>query len=56
MYNLNTDPYEMNNLIGKNPNRAIYAEKTEELRSSLLEWLKENNSKHYNGVKNRKLI
>ncbi|HSH19016.1 MAG TPA: sulfatase-like hydrolase/transferase [Draconibacterium sp.] len=56
MYNLNTDPHEMNNLIGKNPNRANYAEKTEELRSSLLEWLKKNNSKHYDGVKDRELI
>jgi len=56
MYDLNTDPHEMNNLIGKNPNRANYAEKTEELRSSLLEWLKKNNSKHYDGVKERELI
>lgn len=38
MYDLNSDPYEMNNLIGKNPNRHRYAEKTEELRACLLEW------------------
>ena len=56
MYDLNTDPYEMNNLIGKNPNRAQYADKAEELRESLLEWLKKNKSKHFEGVKNRKLI
>ncbi len=51
MYNLNDDPFEMNNLIGKNPNRKEYKLQAEELRGCLLEWLKKNNSKHYNGVK-----
>ena len=55
MYDLNTDPYEMNNLIGKNPKRAKYNDKAEELRECLLEWLKKNNSMHYNGVKEREL-
>jgi len=56
MYDLNTDPHEINNLLGKNPNRRRYAEKAEELRACLLEWLKKNNSKHYKGVKERELI
>jgi hypothetical protein len=56
MYDLNSDPYEMNNLIGKNPNRGRYAEKTEELRACLLEWLKKNGSNHYEGVRKRKLV
>jgi len=56
LYDLNSDPYEMNNLIGKNPNRHRYAEKTEELRSCLLEWLKKNGSNHYEGVRKRKLV
>ena len=56
MYDLNNDPYEINNLIGKNPEREKYAEQAEELREYLLEWLKKNNSKHYNGVKERELI
>jgi len=56
MYDLNSDPYEMNNLIGKNPNRHRYAEKAEELRAFLLEWLKKNGSKHYEGVRKRKLV
>jgi arylsulfatase A-like enzyme len=56
MYDLNSDPYEMNNLIGKNPNRHRYAERTEELRACLLEWLKKNGSSHYEGVRKRKLI
>jgi arylsulfatase A-like enzyme len=56
MYNLNEDPNEMNNLIGNNPKKDDYAEKAEELRAILLEWLKKNNSKHYQGVKERELI
>ncbi len=56
MYNLNEDPHEMNNLLGKNPNRAKYKAKAEELRASLLEWLKKNKSERYDGVKTRELI
>jgi arylsulfatase A-like enzyme len=56
MYNLNNDPHEMNNLIGNNPKKQQYSEKAEELRRSLLEWLKKNKSKHYEGVERRKLI
>lgn len=56
LYNLNNDPHEMNNLLGKNPDRKKYQEKAEELRESLLEWLEMNNSKFYDGVKTRKLI
>jgi len=56
LYDLNTDPHEMNNLIGKNPNRHRYAEKTEKLRACLLEWLKKNGSNHYEGVRKRKLV
>ena len=56
MYDLNTDPHEMNNLIGNNPNRADYEEKAEELRSCLLEWLKKNKSTKYDGIKSRKLL
>ena len=56
MYNLNEDPHEMNNLLGKNPDRANYEKKAEELRASLLEWLKKNESERYEGVKSRELI
>lgn len=56
MYDLNTDPHEMNNLLGNNPNRSKYKDKAEELRASLLEWLKNNNSTRYKGVKERELI
>ena len=56
MYDLNTDPYEMNNLLGSNPNRGQYAKKSEELRACLLEWLEKKGSSHYEGVKARKFI
>ena len=56
MYNLNIDPHEMNNLLGKNPNRHQYVEKAEELRHCLLVWLKRHNSKHVKGVRERKLV
>ena len=40
MYNLNEDPHEMKNLLGKNPNRADYKEKAEELRGYLIRVVK----------------
>ncbi len=56
MYDLNTDPHEMNNLLGSNPERAQYLDKAEELRSCLLEWLAEKNSIHYYSVSQRDLL
>ena len=56
MYNLNEDPNEMNNLLGKNSKRRDYEKQAEELRGYLLEWLKKNKSEHYDGVKERALI
>ncbi len=56
MYDLKNDPYEMNNLLGSNPEKVMYEERAEELRECLLEWLEKNNSKHYQGVKDRELI
>lgn len=56
MYNLHNDPYEMNNLIGKNPEKLKYAEKAVDLRKCLLEWLKKNKSVHFDGVQKRLLL
>ena len=56
MYDLSNDPHEMHNLLGNNPERHLYRERAEELRSCLLEWLEKKGSKHYQGVKERKLI
>ncbi len=56
LYDLNTDPYEMTNLIGNNPDRGQYKEKTEELRGYLLEWMNKNGSSHIQGVTERVLV
>jgi arylsulfatase A-like enzyme len=56
LYDLNTDPHEINNLIGNNPNAEDHKAKAEELRGYLLEWLEKNNSKHYGGVQARVLV
>ncbi len=56
LFDLESDPHEMNNLLGSNPNRKEYREKTEELRACLLEWLKKSKSSHYKGVRERIII
>jgi arylsulfatase A-like enzyme len=56
MYDLNTDPHEMNNLLGSNPDRAQFEAEAEELRACLLEWLAERNSMHYYSVSKRDLL
>ncbi|PQB07686.1 hypothetical protein BST83_11355 [Polaribacter filamentus] len=56
MYDLNTDPFEMNNLLGNNPDRALHQDKAEELRTHLAEWLEKNNSIHSYSVQNRDLL
>ncbi len=56
MYDLNSDPHEMNNLLGSNPNRASYMDKAEALRACLLEWLAAKNSVHYYSVSQRDLM
>jgi len=55
LYNLKDDPYEMNNLMGSNPNKASYTQKINELHTDLLTWMKKNNSKKYDGVLKRNL-
>jgi arylsulfatase A-like enzyme len=55
LYNLNKDPYEMKNLLGNNPEKQKYAGRAEDLRNSLLEWLRKNKSAHIEGVAKRKL-
>ena len=55
LYNLEKDPYEMNNLLGNNPERKMYESKANELKQDLLKWLKEKESIHYQGVLERQL-
>jgi arylsulfatase A-like enzyme len=56
LYNLDEDPYEMNNLLGNNPERKKYEGKANELRDDILTWLKQHKSSHYEGVKARNLM
>jgi arylsulfatase A-like enzyme len=56
LYDLNNDPYEINNLLGSNPERDQYKDKAEELRACLLECLAKRNSVHYYSVSKRDLI
>jgi arylsulfatase A-like enzyme len=55
LYNLKEDPFEMNNLMGSNPDRSKYKDNINELHTDLLTWMKKNNSKKYDGVRNRNL-
>lgn len=55
LYNLKEDPFEMNNLMGSNPDKSKYTDKINELHTDLLTWMKKNNSKKYDGVRNRNL-
>ncbi len=55
LYDLGKDPYEMNNLLGNNPDRPKYEAKANELKQDLLKWLKQYHSIHYDGVMARKL-
>lgn len=56
LFNLNEDPYEMNNLIGSNPARHQYKEETERLRAKLIHWCKRTHHPHLEEVQNRVLI
>lgn len=40
LYNLKTDPLELYNLIGSNPEKAKYEKTSEELRQILKGWMK----------------
>ena len=56
LYNLKDDPYEMNNLIGNNPDRKKYIGKVNELKTDLLQWLSQNKSDHFDGVRDRVIV
>ncbi len=56
LYNLKEDPHEMNNLIGKNPQRQEYAAQAEKMKAKLVSWLESIQSKHTEGVRERKMV
>ncbi|QBN17901.1 sulfatase family protein [Flavobacterium nackdongense] len=56
LYDLKKDPFEMNNLLGSNPERFKYKERAEILRSKLVGYLKDVNSPLVKGIEERVLI
>jgi hypothetical protein len=56
LFDLKNDPFEMNNLLGTNPERFKYKEITENLHSKLVSYLKDVNSPLVKGVASRELI
>jgi arylsulfatase A-like enzyme len=56
LFDLKNDPYEVNNLLGINPERYKYEQIAEELRTKLTGYLSDVNSPLTNGVKQRVLI
>jgi arylsulfatase A-like enzyme len=56
LFDLKNDPFEMNNLLGSNPERLKYKETAENLRSKLTRYLKEVNYPLLKGVEQRILI
>jgi len=56
LFDLKNDPFEMNNLLGTNPERFKYREISEELRSKLVGYLKDVNYPLVKGIEERILI
>lgn len=53
---LQSDPHELNNLIGRNPNREKYRAKVTRLKGLLVDWLVRTKSPHLEGVKARAVL
>jgi arylsulfatase A-like enzyme len=56
LYDLKNDPYELNNLLGSNPDRFKYVDRAENLRSKLLTYLNDVNYPLVEGIQQRVLI
>ncbi|MCD6354248.1 MAG: sulfatase-like hydrolase/transferase [Prolixibacteraceae bacterium] len=56
LFDLKNDPYEMNNLLGSNPERFKYKATAEDLRSKLVGYLKDINYPLVDGIEQRILI
>jgi arylsulfatase A-like enzyme len=56
LYDLKTDPYELNNLIGRNPGRNKFRAEVERMKSLLVEWLDRVKSSHLDSVRQRPLF
>jgi len=55
LYHLKDDPLEMNNLIGRNPQRSKWLQQAGQMKERLIEWLEKTGSPHLAGVKDRKI-
>lgn len=55
LYNLKTDPLEMTNLIGANPDKAKYEKTAEELRQTLKVWMIKTNTPYLKQLEAAKL-
>lgn len=56
LYNLKDDPYEMNNLLGKNPKAGKYRKQAEYMKSLLVQWLEKVESPHLAAVRKRDAV
>jgi hypothetical protein len=56
LYDLKSDPQELNNLIGRNPDKEQYRAEAMRLKGLLIEWLARVKSPHLDSVRNRPLF
>ena len=56
LYDLQTDPRELNNLIGGNPDREKHRAETARMKGLLVEWLTRVKSPHLDSVRDRPLL
>ncbi|MEI7729164.1 MAG: sulfatase-like hydrolase/transferase [Verrucomicrobiota bacterium] len=56
LYDLKTDPHELNNLIGRNPDKEQYRAEAGRMKGLLIEWLTRVKSPHLDAVRNRPLL
>ena len=55
LYNLKSDPLEMNNLIGSNPDKAKYKKISDELKATLKDWMIRTKTPYTKELENTKL-
>ena len=55
LYNLKTDPLEMNNLIGTNPEKGKYGKITGELKQTLKDWMTKTKTPYVKELENTDL-
>ncbi|CAN5660943.1 sulfatase [soil metagenome] len=56
LYDLQNDPEELNNLIGKNPERATHRIEAERMKSLLMTWLERTKSQQIEDVRKRPVM